>query len=95
MKSKPPRPITGVDRMLAHEDAVTRSLGDTVKARRRTRLQFGKLEVILVETTDEPTMVYLANGEHIVEATAGELSDAAAGVAKLLSNPPPIKRRPR
>jgi hypothetical protein len=90
------RPITDVDRMLAHDDKITRAIGETVKARRRTHLRFGQLTVVVVEQTDEPTQLYLTNGAEdaqIVEATSTELTDAATAVRKLLSRPPPIKRR--
>lgn len=89
------RPITGADRALAHGDRLTRAIGDTVKPRRRTHFKFGKLEVVVVETSGEPTTVYLTNGEQsadLVEATAAELAQAAAAVQQILSNPP-IKRK--
>lgn len=86
------RPITEVDRMLAHGDRIA----GKPSARRRTHLRFGKLEIVLVEETAEPTLVYLTNGEDvIVEATAGEMIRAASAVQELLANPPPMKRNPR
>ena len=57
------RPITGADRALAHGDRLTRAIGDTVKPRRRTHFKFGKLEVVVVETSGEPTTVYLTDGK--------------------------------
>ena len=96
MKSKPPRPITDVDRVLAYDDKLALAIGDTVKARRRTHRRCGRIDVIIVETTDEPTKVYLSEGEQdsvIVEVTADELTQAAASVRELLANPPPIKRK--
>lgn len=90
------RKINDVDRMLSFEDVVKRSTGKTSKARRRTVRKFGQLEVVVVEETDEPTQVFLANGDAvIVRATVGELEQAAASVREILSNPPPIKRRSR
>ena len=92
------RRITDVDRMLAHEDGIKRVLGETAKARRRTVRKFGRLEVIIVEETGEPTKVYLTNGAEegaVVEATVSELVQAMAGINDVLANPPPIKRRAR
>jgi hypothetical protein len=92
------RRINEVDRMLSHEDGLKRVLGETVKARRRTVRRFGKLEVVIVEETGEPTKVYLTNGAEegaVVEATANELIEASGTVLKLLADPPPIKRRAR
>ena len=88
------RRIDEIDRMLAYEDGIKRVIGETVKARRRTVLRFGQLEVVVVEETGEQTKVYLSNDEgSITEATAAELASAAAAVRELLANPPPIKRR--
>ena len=94
---KPPRLITGVDRMLAWSDRADRALGEPAKSRRRTHLRFGKLDLIVVEVTGEPTVVYLTNGSDatIVEASAGELAEAADAVRTLMANPPPLKRRTR
>lgn len=96
MKSKSPRPLTAVDRALAYGDKLSLAIGETVKARRRTHYRFGRLDVVVVETTDEPTKVYLTRDEpnpDIVEVTAGELAQAAAAVGELLGSPPPIKRK--
>lgn len=85
-----PRPITPVDRMLSWSDQAT---GDSPKARRRTHRRFGKLDLVIVERTDEPTTVYLTNEEGvIVESTAAELLQAAAAVRLLLESRPPVKR---
>ena len=85
------RPITAVDRMLSWSDQVT---GDSPKARRRTHRRFGKLDLVVVETTGEPTIVYLTNDEGvIVESTAAELLQAAAAVRLLLESRPPVKRK--
>jgi hypothetical protein len=96
---KPPRHINPVDRLLAHEDGIKRAIGETKKARRRTVRRFGRLEIVIVEESGEPTKVYLTNDADIsgsvVEATAGELALAATAVRELLADPPPIKRRPR
>jgi hypothetical protein len=95
MSNRKTRPLTAVDKLLAYGDSIDRALGETSKARRRTHRRFGKLDVVLVEQTDEPTVVYLTNGgdADIVEATAGELAEAAAAVKELLTNPPPVKRK--
>jgi len=95
---KKPRRITDVDRMLSFDDSLKRAIGETVKARRRTVRRFGRLEIVIVEETDEPTKVYLTNGADdgaVVEATSMELAQAANAVHELLTNPPPIKRRGR
>jgi len=91
------RPLTAVDRLLAYGDQLGRALGDTLKARRRTHRRFGKLDVVIVEQTGEPTKVYLTNGTDatVVEATASELTQAAAAIQELMANPPPVKRRSR
>lgn len=87
------RPITPVDRMLAWSDRVERAIGDEPKVRRRTHRRFGKLDVVVIERTGEPTVVYLTNEEDvIVEAKAKELVDAARFVEELLRNPPPARR---
>ena len=95
MKSKQPRPITPVDRMLAWSDDAERAIGDEPKARRRTHRRFGKLDVVIIERTGEPTIVYLTNdeGSEIIEAKAADLLEAADAVRDLLANPPPIKRK--
>ena len=91
-----PRPITAVDRMLAWSDEADRAIGDAPKVRRRTHRRFGKLDLVVVEKMNEPTIVYLTNGEGvIVEAKAAELLKAADAVRELLANPPPVKRRSR
>lgn len=88
------RPITPVDRMLAWSDDMERTMGDVPKARRRTHRKFGKLDVVVVERTGEPTIVYLTNEEDvIVEAKVKELFDAADAVRELLANPPPVRRK--
>ena len=92
------RRINEVDRMLAHEDGIKRVLGETKKARRRTVRKFGRLEVIIVEETDEQTKVYLTNGAEegaVVEATVTDLAQAVSADHELLAYPPPIKRRAR
>jgi hypothetical protein len=87
------RPITAVDRMLSWADQTT---GDSPKARRRTHYRFGKLDLVVIERTDEPTVVYLTNDEGvIVEAEAWELLQAADALREMLANPLPVKRRPR
>ena len=84
-----PRPITAVDRMLAWADKA-----DPPKARRRTHYRFGKLDLVVIERTDEPTTVYLTNDEGvIVESTVAELLQAAAAVRLLLESRPPVKRK--
>lgn len=93
---KKARPITSVDRMLAWSDGFEDAIGEPRRARRRTHRRFGKLDVVVVETTGEPTVVYLTNEEDvIVEARPKELLDAADAVRDLLANPPPIKRKAR
>lgn len=89
------RPITDIDRMLAAGDRIDRAIGKPpTKDRRRTHLRFGKLVLVVVEQTGEPTIVYLTNGEGvIVEATTSELAEAANAVQKILENPPPTKPR--
>jgi len=92
-----PRRITSVDRLLAYEDDFKRVMGETKQARRRTVRQFGKLGVIIVEETGEPTKLYLYGTDDdsvIVETTASELERATSGVREVLANPPPIKRTP-
>jgi hypothetical protein len=81
--------------MLAHGDRIRHAGAEPIKARRRTALKFGQLTVVVVEQIDEPTEVFLSNGEHdpaIVEATAAELSEAAKAVSKILAAPPPRRR---
>ena len=87
------RPITAVDRMLAYADKVD----GTAEPRRRTHRRFGQLDVVVVERDGAPTVVYLTNGSDatIVEASAGELAEAADAVRTLMANPPPLKRRTR
>jgi hypothetical protein len=88
------RRITDVDRMLAFEDGINRTIDKPIKGRRRTVRKFGQLEVIVVEETGESTQVYLTNGDGvIVEMTASELAEAAATVRELLANPPPMYGR--
>lgn len=92
------RPITPVDRMLAFGDKLHREVAESLKGRRRTTITAGQLTAVVVELAGEPTTVFLTNGPEdaaIVEATATELSEVAAGVRKLLSDPPPRRRRPR
>jgi hypothetical protein len=80
------RPITDIDRMLAAGDRIDRAIGKPpTKDRRRTHLRFGKLVLVVVEQTGEPTI--------IVEATTSELAEAANAVQKILENPPPTKPR--
>ena len=89
------RPITEVDRMLGYQDRLDRATGERVKARRRTRRKFGQLEVVVVETANEPTRLFLSNGSFadIVEATPAELEKVAAAVRVILADPPPIRRK--
>ena len=93
MKSKQPLPITPVDRMLAWSDDAERAIGDEPKARRRTHRRFGKLDVVVVERTGEPTIVYLNDNDAIIETKASNLLEAADAVREILANPPPIKRK--
>jgi len=93
---KPPRPITAVDRVLAYGDQIAVAAGDAVKARRRTHRRCGSLDVIVVETSGEPTTVYLTHGEMdsaIIETTGSELVEAAAFVRELMTKPPPVRRK--
>ena len=50
-----PRRITDVDHLLSFEDGIKHATGETVNARRRTVRKFGKLKVIVIEETGEPT----------------------------------------
>ena len=76
------RPYTAVDRMLAWvADAYL-----TEEPERRHHQRFGQVDVVVVERSGEPTKVFLANAEGvIVEATAGELLDAADFVRVLMA----------
>lgn len=87
---KAARPITPVDRMLAWSDGVERAIGDEPKGRRRTHRRFGKLDLVVIERSGEPTVVYLSNDEGvIVEARPSELFDAAETVREVLAKLPP------
>jgi hypothetical protein len=96
MNSKPPRPITAVDRVLAYGDQLAVAAGDPVRARRRTHRRCGQLDVIVVETAGESTTVYLTHAamdSAIIEVTVAELDEAAAVVRELMTKPPPVKRK--
>lgn len=91
---KKPRPITAVDRMLAWVDRVDPSTRVEAAraghpyARRRTHRRFGQLDLVVVEQTDVPTVVYLSNDEGvIVETTATDMLEAADAVRDLLTRP--------
>jgi hypothetical protein len=93
-----PRRITPIDRLLAWADRAEAAAGEAPKARRRTHHRAGKLDVVIVERTGEPTIVYVSEGDEpspvIIQASAADLIEAAAFVREAIGRPPPVKRRP-
>jgi len=91
------RRITDVDRMLRWSDDMDRALDRPKRARRRHHRRIDDFDVIVVEETGQPTMVYLAEPDSSAgfELNVEQLRRVSQFVEEILKQPPPIKRRSR